>query len=73
MAMDIADVLWFHYDDLKDHKVIAAKAEWDYFNRLLLLLESDAELEEIKSGHKWHACQAIAVLLWIFSLIYRYS
>ncbi|NLH40626.1 MAG: hypothetical protein GX448_02210 [Planctomycetes bacterium] len=37
--------LWRHYDDLKDHKIVASKERWDYFHRLLLILESDAEIE----------------------------
>ena len=42
----IADILWcFYDDDWLSHKVIASKEEWDYFHRLLLVLESDTELE----------------------------
>ena len=41
-------VMWFHYDDCKDHKIVASKQEWDYFNRLLLLLESEAEAEFVR-------------------------
>lgn len=59
----IARTLWFHYDDCKDHKIFASKEQWDYFNRLLLLLESDAEIETVKSSRKWHPSQAVAALL----------
>ena len=52
--------LWLHYDDLKDHKVVASKAQWDYFNRLLLLLASDAEIEVVRSCFRWHISQAFA-------------
>ena len=34
----VKKLMWFHYDDLKDHTIVASKQEWDYFNRLLLLL-----------------------------------
>lgn len=52
--------LWFYYDDLKDHRVVASKETWAYFNRLLLLLESDRELEVIKKPQRWHFTQAVA-------------
>jgi hypothetical protein len=61
--------LWFHYDDLKDHKIVASKEQWDYFNRLLLLLESDAEMETGRSTLQWHPFQAIAALLLLLFLI----
>jgi hypothetical protein len=41
----IAHALWFHYDELKNHQIVASKQEWDHFNRLLLLLQSDGELD----------------------------
>jgi hypothetical protein len=58
----IARELWFHYDDVIDHKVVASKEEWDYFNRLLLLLDSDAEMT-VHSRWTWHPLQAVAALL----------
>jgi hypothetical protein len=54
--------LWFHYDDLKDHKVVASKAQWDYFNRLLLLLASNAEIEINRTWRGWHMSQVPAGL-----------
>ncbi len=42
---EIVRLLWYHYDDLKNHKIVASKVEWDYFHRLLLILESDAKLD----------------------------
>jgi hypothetical protein len=36
--------LWYFYDDCKDHPVVASKQNWDYFNRVLLLLASGAEI-----------------------------
>jgi hypothetical protein len=45
----VKTLMWFHYDDLKNHKVHATKEEWDYFNRLLLLLEQgSAEVREVQ-------------------------
>jgi hypothetical protein len=45
--------MWLHYDDVKDHKIVATKLEWDFFNRFLLLLESDAEVEFVKTRRAW--------------------
>ena len=41
---EVIRVAWSHYDDCTDHKVCLSKAEWDFFQRLLLILRSDAEL-----------------------------
>ena len=56
----IARDLWGCYDDLKDHKVVASKQTWDYFNRSLLLLSSKAEVEKVRSGVQWHFSQIFA-------------
>lgn len=58
----VGRLMWFHYDDLKDHKIVASKQEWDYFNRLLLLLESEVEAEFVKTPRSWRAQQAVAAL-----------
>jgi hypothetical protein len=58
----VADLLWYHYDDLEDHKVVASKEEWDFFQRLLLILKSDADLVEETGERRWTARQAIAVV-----------
>jgi len=34
----VALEMWSYYDDLKDHNVVALKQEWDYWQRLLLVL-----------------------------------
>ena len=54
-----AFLLWFTYDDITDHKVVADKVKWDFFQRIILLLESDAELEEHRTK-TWSWRQAIA-------------
>lgn len=57
----IAASLWFHYDDCKDHKVVLSKGEWDYFHRLLLVLESDAVIHN-ESWRVWSASQLVAIV-----------
>ncbi len=54
---------WFYYDDCRDHQVRLSKQEWDYFQRLLLILHSDAELSTIQEG-RWGWDHATA---WISS------
>jgi hypothetical protein len=57
----IAEILWCYYDDdWLSHKVIASKEEWDYFHRLLVVLESDTELEAVET-RKWSPRQPIAI------------
>lgn len=53
--------LWHHYDDCTDHKVRLDPVEWNYFQRLRLLLQSDAALE---SSHRriWSAAQIVAAV-----------
>jgi hypothetical protein len=64
----VVDELWHFYDDCKDHKVALAKVEWDYINRLMLLLESDAQITVEKST-KWRFSQLFAVVgLFFFCL-----
>jgi hypothetical protein len=47
--------MWFHCDNCKYHKIVASKQTWNYFNRLLLLLESDAEAEFVRTRTSWRA------------------
>jgi hypothetical protein len=51
--------LWCCYDDLKNHKIVATKEEWDYFHRVLLVLESGSEIEATVT-RKWSFRQPIA-------------
>lgn len=65
----VADAAWYHYDDCKDHLVALSKAEWDYFQRLLLLLESDRVVHTV-AERRWHWSQLVAGLaLVVFVLI----
>jgi len=59
----VGRALWFHYDDCKDHRIVASKEEWDYFNRLLLLLASDGQFETVRTWREWHPLQGVAALL----------
>jgi hypothetical protein len=63
--------LWFTHDDLTDHQVVASEEEWDWFQRVLLLLRSDGELELTKRK-KWTIRQPIAasgaVAFWLAAL-----
>ncbi|GMU22602.1 MAG: hypothetical protein AMXMBFR13_26870 [Phycisphaerae bacterium] len=58
----VVRMLWFHYDDCKDHRVVLCKEQWDYFQRLLLLLRSDASVH-VERLRIWSWHQAAAALL----------
>jgi hypothetical protein len=67
-AREMIQTLWYHYDDITDHKVLATKEDWDYFHRILLLLESDGELE-ITKIRRWSFRQFIAACTLAVSLL----
>ena len=54
--------LWLHYSDVVDHKFVGAKEEWDYFNRLRLLLASDAQTEWCATGKRWNIFKTLSAL-----------
>ncbi len=56
----VAWALWHFYDDLEDHTVDVPKEVWDYIQRLLLLLRSDAEIRKQRRIWSWR--QAIAAV-----------
>jgi hypothetical protein len=58
----VATTMWFHYDDCNDHFVVASKPEWDYFQRLLLLLESNSTVTH-ERHRQWSISQIFAGLL----------
>ncbi len=58
----VARLFWYHYDDVDDHKVVASKEEWDYFQRLLLILQSDADIICENGNRHWTARQALAAV-----------
>jgi hypothetical protein len=54
--------VWGLYDDLQDHLVVASKEQWDYLNRLLLLLRSDAEATVVRERFRlMHGAPLLAV------------
>ena len=66
----VAGLLWSCYDDIEDHKVVASKEEWDFFQRLLLILKSDADIVEETGKRIWTARQAVAlVCLVVFAVV----
>lgn len=68
-VQQVVALFWYHYDDVDDHKVVACKEEWDYFQRLLLILKSDAEIVQETGKRKWTPRQAVAaVCLALFGL-----
>jgi hypothetical protein len=56
----VANLFWCHYDDIDDHKVVASKEEWDYFQRLLLILKSEADIVSESGTRNWTVRQAVA-------------
>ncbi len=58
----VATTMWFHYDDCDDHLVVASKPQWDYFQRLLLLLESNSTVSN-ERHRQWSILQLVAGLL----------
>ncbi len=57
----VAYAAWFHYDDCVDHYACLSKEEWDYFQRLLLLLESDCAIETTRR-RIWSVRQLLAAV-----------
>ena len=65
----VVGLLWQLYDDCQDHKVVASKEEWDFFQRLILVLKSDADIVAETGKRTWTARQAVAaVYLGLFGL-----
>ena len=58
-ARFVVGLLWHTYDDCKDHHVHLDKEAWDTVQRLLLLLESNAETDLRLQWH-WHLSQLFA-------------
>jgi len=62
-------VLWFFYDDLKDHKICASKEMWKLMYRIILFLRSNAEIET-KCKWQWSSTQIMAFgLILLISLL----
>ena len=52
---------WHYYDDCRDHKVTLSKKEWDYFQRLLLILRSNTEIATFETT-RWSWDHVVAWL-----------
>jgi hypothetical protein len=52
--------LWCFYDDCKDHEAQLSKEAWDYIQRLILLLQSDAQIE-VRKRRRWDFTELIAL------------
>jgi hypothetical protein len=64
----VTDAVWYNYDDCDDHIVTLSKPEWDYFQRLLLLLDSDRQIA-ITLTRRWSwtqlvACVSLLAFVW---------
>jgi len=60
----VAQQVWCFYDDFKDHPVRLCKTAWDYFQRLLLVLDSDRFiLHETVSSYSRTQLAAVALLI----------
>jgi hypothetical protein len=57
----VVDILWHYYDDCQDHKVHLDRVSWNYFQRLKLLLRSDAALEH-SQRRIWSVAQIVAAI-----------
>ena len=55
----VVDSVWFHYDDCDNHLVCLDKTEWDYFQRLLLVLSSECLVEK-KTERRWSLKHLVA-------------
>lgn len=64
----VIETVWYYYDDCKDHPVVLSKPQWDYFQRLLLLLESNSTVI-VKKTHLWSFVQPVAAILLLACLL----
>ena len=64
------DILWYYYDDIVDHKAEFSKEAWDFHQRLILILKSDAHIREESKSHFTHFHPQAAIELSLFILSY---
>ena len=57
----VTNAVWYHYDDCDDHIVTLSRPEWDYFQRLLLILQSDRQIV-ITAVRRWSWTQLVACI-----------
>jgi hypothetical protein len=68
----VVDLLWCFYDDCDDNKVILDRTGWNCFQRLRLLLKSDAHLYSY-SKRIWSASQVIAAMALLVFIWFVYT
>jgi hypothetical protein len=68
----VVHAAWYHYDDCKDHKVTLSKQEWDYFQRLLLILRSNTEIATSETTRRsWdHVVAWLSLALFIVAAFF---
>lgn len=69
---DIDLMLWGYADEYKDHKIVASKEGWDHLSRLLLILDSDGNIETVRVRRRWHITQTLAAVcmaVFVYALI----
>jgi hypothetical protein len=73
-AWELRKALWYFYDDCIDHKIRATKAQWDYFHRILLFLESEEELkiEKKQKRSTWQLIAAITLAVFLIIVFHEY-
>ncbi|QDU07526.1 hypothetical protein [Gimesia aquarii] len=64
----VIETVWYFYDDCKDHSVVLTKPEWDYFQRLVLLLESNSTVI-VKKTRLWSFAKPVAAILLLVCLL----
>lgn len=68
----VSETVWYHYDDCEDHFVVLSKPEWNFFQRLLLLLESNSTVTLTRNRH-WTPTQLLAAFLLAICLTIAYQ
>jgi len=57
----VMDQLWYTYDDVRDHQMDYEKPTWDWAQRILLLLKSNAQMQ-IQRRRIWSWTQILVAL-----------
>ena len=75
-VQEAIEYLWMFYDDLKDHKVLATKEDWNFFQRLLVFLSSDLEISDFyrrEKRRKWSFTQGVAGIALLTQLYFLFQ
>jgi len=68
---EAVETLWYFYDDITNHKIVANKEEWNLMQRFILFLQSDAELAT-KCERQWSVTQIVALCLIAFIVLFAW-